>query len=243
MQIELHPNTVFFKGFSLGLIFFFVSCESSEPKPELLLESPDARLSYGIGFRMGKRMTSDGMPIDIAAYTAGLSDAIFNLEPSLTDKEIDQVMMSFQDQSRKKAEEKRLQVAESNKDEGRIYMSEMKTRGDVKVTASGLQYIVIESGEGESPTPTDSVEVHYEGRLIDGTIFDSSLSRNKSVTFRLNQVIPGWTEGLQLMKPGGRFKFIIPSELGYGEGGAGETIGPNATLLFDVELLEIIESD
>ncbi len=243
MQIDLYPSTVFFKGFSLSLIFFFVSCESSEPKPELLLESPDARLSYGIGFRMGKRMTSDEMPIDIAAYTAGLSDAILNLEPGLTDEEIDQAMMSFQDQNRKQAEEKRLQVAASNKDEGRRYMSEMKTRADVKVTASGLQYIVMESGEGESPTPTDSVEVHYEGRLIDGTIFDSSLARNKSVTFRLNQVIPGWTEGLQLMKPGGRFKFIIPSELGYGEGGAGETIGPNATLLFDVELLEVIESD
>ena len=243
MQINLHSSTVFFKAFFLGLLFFLVSCESAEPKPELLLESPHARLSYGIGFRMGKRMTADEMPIDIAAYTAGLSDAILNLEPGLTDEEIDQVMMSFQDQSRKQAEEKRLQVAESNKDEGRIYMSEMKTRGDVKVTASGLQYIVIDSGEGESPTLTDSVEVHYEGRLIDGTIFDSSLVRNKSVTFRLNQVIPGWTEGLQLMKPGGRFKFIIPSELGYGEGGAGETIGPNATLLFDVELIEVIEYD
>ena len=120
-----------------------------------------------------------------------------------------------------------------------MYMEEMSSNGDVQTTESGLQYIVIEPGEGDNPVAADSVEVHYEGRLIDGSVFDSSFERGQTVTFGLTQVIPGWTEGLQLMKPGSKFKFIIPPELGYGEGGAGQMIGPNATLVFDVELISI----
>ena len=119
-------------------------------------------------------------------------------------------------------------------------MDKMAVREEVQTTESGLQYIVVEPGEGESPVAEDSVEVHYEGRLIDDTVFDSSFERGQTVTFGLTQVIPGWTEGLQLMKPGAKFKFIIPPELGYGEGGAGQMIGPNATLLFDVELIAVV---
>ena len=122
-------------------------------------------------------------------------------------------------------------------------MAEMSGTEGVQTTESGLQYIVMESGEGESPVAADSVEVHYEGQLIDGTVFDSSFERGETVTFGLTQVIPGWTEGLQLMKPGGKFKFIIPPELGYGEGGAGQMIGPNATLRFDVELIAVVKAD
>tara|TARA_Y100000385_G_scaffold109015_1_gene113150 strand:- start:368 stop:742 length:375 start_codon:yes stop_codon:yes gene_type:complete len=122
-------------------------------------------------------------------------------------------------------------------------MEDLSAKGEVQTTESGLQYIVLESGEGESPFAADSVEVHYEGRLIDGTVFDSSFERGQTVTFGLTQVIPGWTEGLQLMKPGAKFKFIIPPELGYGEGGAGQMIGPNATLLFDVELIAVVPSE
>ena len=122
-------------------------------------------------------------------------------------------------------------------------MEEMSANEDVQTTESGLQYLVMEPGEGDNPVAADSVEVHYEGRLIDGSVFDSSFERGQTVTFGLTQVIPGWTEGLQLMKPGGKFKFIIPSELGYGEGGAGQMIGPNATLLFDVELIAVVKAD
>jgi FKBP-type peptidyl-prolyl cis-trans isomerase len=122
-------------------------------------------------------------------------------------------------------------------------MEDLSAKGEVQTTESGLQYIVLETGEGESPVAADSVEVHYEGRLIDGTVFDSSFERGQTVTFGLTQVIPGWTEGLQLMKPGAKFKFIIPPELGYGEGGAGQMIGPNATLLFDVELIAVVPSE
>ena len=119
----------------------------------------------------------------------------------------------------------------------------MSANEEVQTTASGLQYIVLEPGEGDNPVAADSVEVHYEGRLVDGTVFDSSFERGQTVTFGLTQVIPGWTEGLQLMKPGAKYKFIIPPELGYGEGGAGQTIGPNATLLFDVELIAVVKAD
>ena len=122
-------------------------------------------------------------------------------------------------------------------------MEEMSANEDVQTTESGLQYIVIEPGEGDNPVAADSVEVHYEGRLIDGSVFDSSIERGQTVTFGLTQVIPGWTEGLQLMKPGGKLKLIIPPELGYGAGGAGQMIGPNATLVFDVELISITPAD
>ncbi len=137
-------------------------------------------------------------------------------------------MSAFQERRQAEAEAERVEQAQSNLEAGRAY---------------GLQYIVMEPGEGDNPVAADSVEVHYEGRLIDGSVFDSSIERGETVTFGLTQVIPGWTEGLQLMKPGGKFKLIIPPELGYGEGGAGQMIGPNATLVFDVELISITPAE
>jgi len=119
------------------------------------------------------------------------------------------------------------------------YLAENKERAGVKTTASGLQYEVLKEGAGESPVATDTVAVHYEGRLTDGTVFDSSYQRGEPAVFRLDQVIPGWTEGVQLMKPGAKYRFTIPPELGYGPEGAGGVIPPNAVLVFDVELLAI----
>ena len=210
---------------------------------EVALESTDARLSYGIGLRMGQRMSADGMQVDVAAYAAGLEDAMTGAEAMLTDEEINTEMSAFQERRQSEAEAERMAQAQSNLEAGRAYMEEMSSNGDVQTTDSGLQYIVMEPGEGDSPVAADSVEVHYEGRLIDGSVFDSSFERGQTVTFGLTQVIPGWTEGLQLMKPGGKFKFIIPPELGYGEGGAGQMIGPNATLVFDVELISITSAE
>ena len=152
-------------------------------------------------------------------------------------------MSAFQERREAEAGAERVALAQSNLEAGRAYMAEMSGTEGVQTTESGLQYIVMEAGEGDSPVAADSVEVHYEGQLIDGTVFDSSFERGETVTFGLTQVIPGWTEGLQLMKPGGKFKFIIPPELGYGEGGAGQMIGPNATLRFDVELIAVVKAD
>lgn len=216
---------------------------TEEPKQEVVLETTDARLSYGIGLRMGQRMSADGMTVDIAAYAAGLEDAMTGAEAQLTDEEINTEMSAFQERRQAEAEAERVALAQTNLEAGRAYMEEMSAREEVQTTESGLQYIVVEPGEGENPVAEDSVEVHYEGRLIDGTVFDSSFERGQTVTFGLTQVIAGWTEGLQLMKPGAKYKFIIPPELGYGEGGAGQMIGPNATLLFDVELIAVVKAE
>ena len=220
-----------------------LGCDNAAKDQEVSLESTDARLSYGIGLRMGQRMSADEMIIDVAAYAAGLEDAMTGVDPKLTDEEINTEMTAFQERRQAEAAAERVATSQANLEAGRAYMDEMGAREEVQTTESGLQYIVMEAGEGENPVAADSVEVHYEGRLIDGTVFDSSFERGQTVTFGLTQVIPGWTEGLQLMKPGGKFKFIIPPELGYGEGGAGQMIGPNATLLFDVELIAVIKPE
>lgn len=227
----------------VGLMMALLGCGGASQEPEVTLESTDARLSYGIGLRMGQRMSADGMQVDVAAYAAGLEDAMIGAEAKLTDEEINTEMSAFQERRQAEAEAERVEQAQSNLEAGRAYMEEMSANEDVQTTESGLQYIVMEPGEGDNPVAADSVEVHYEGRLIDGSVFDSSIERGQTVTFGLTQVIPGWTEGLQLMKPGGKFKFIIPPELGYGEGGAGQMIGPNATLVFDVELISITPAD
>ena len=226
-----------------GLMVCLAGCGGAPKEQEVTLESTDAKLSYGIGLRMGQRMFADGMQVDVAAYAAGLEDAMTGSEAMLTDEEINTEMSAFQDRRQAEAEAERMAQAQSNLDAGRAYMEEMSANEDVQTTESGLQYIVTDPGEGDSPVAADSVEVHYEGRLIDGSVFDSSFERGQTVTFGLTQVIPGWTEGLQLMKPGGKFKFIIPPELGYGEGGAGQMIGPNATLVFDVELISITPAE
>ncbi len=213
----------------------------NEQPQQVVLETTDARVSYGIGLRMGQRMAADGMTVDVLAYAAGLEDALAGGEAMLTDDEINAEMTAFQERLQAEAEAERVALAQTNLAAGRAYMEEMSGREAVQTTESGLQYVVIEPGEGDSPVAEDSVEVHYEGRLIDGTVFDSSFERGQTVTFGLTQVIAGWTEGLQLMKPGSKFEFIIPPELGYGEGGAGEMIGPNATLVFDVELIAVVE--
>lgn len=232
-------------GLAVAALAFttILGCGAETEAEAVSLESTDARLSYGIGLRMGERMAADAMTIDVAAYAAGLEDAMTGVEPKLTEEEINAEMTAFQERRQAEAEAERTAVAQSNLEAGRAYMEDLSAKGEVQTTESGLQYIVLETGEGESPVAADSVEVHYEGRLIDGTVFDSSFERGQTVTFGLTQVIPGWTEGLQLMKPGAKFKFIIPPELGYGEGGAGQMIGPNATLLFDVELIAVVPSE
>ena len=223
-----------------ALLAMTLGCDGTSQEQEVVLEATDARLSYGIGQRMGQRMAADGMTIDVAAYAAGLEDAMAGAESKMTEEEINTEMTAYQERRQAQAEANRTALAQTNLEAGTAYMEEMSAREEVQKTESGLQYIVVEPGAGDNPVAEDSVEVHYEGRLIDGTVFDSSFERGQTVTFGLTQVIPGWTEGLQLMKPGGKFKFIIPPDLGYGEGGAGQMIGPNATLVFDVELIAVV---
>ena len=223
------------------------ACNESTTPPAAVEEAPAAaaletsqqRLSYGIAFGMGQRMQAESMPLDIDAFTLGLRDAIEGTEPRLTQEEIAAEMQAYQQKAQAEQQAAQAVTGEANRAKGAIFLTENATQEGVVVTESGLQYQVLEAGEGAKPGAEDTVEVHYRGTLIDGTEFDSSYTRGQTVSFGVGQVIPGWTEALQLMPVGSKYKLVIPSDLAYGAGGAGAMIGPNAVLIFEVELVSI----
>ncbi len=206
---------------------------------EVVLETSAQRLSYGIAYGLGERMAADALEVDVAAFTAGLSDALGQKQPRLTQEEIQAEMQAYQQKMMEQQQAQQDALAATNQAAADAFLAENGAREGVVVTESGLQYEVLEAGDGPKPGPEDTVEVHYRGTLVDGTEFDSSYSRGQTVTFGVGQVIPGWTEALQLMPVGSKWKLAIPPELGYGAGGAGQMIGPNAALVFDVELVSI----
>lgn len=204
-------------------------------KPESLQD----KASYTIGLNLGKSLKTNDIQANIDLIVKGLRDGLGGGAALLTDEEMQTTMQTLQTQVSAQQEAKHKALGEKNKAEGEAFLAKNKEKPGVKTTASGLEYEVISEGTGSMPKPTDSVTVNYKGTLMDGTVFDSSYDRKEPVTFVLNQVIPGWTEGVQLMKVGSKYKFYIPSALGYGERGAGNTIGPNAPLVFEVELISI----
>lgn len=207
------------------------------------LETEQQKLSYSLGLILGERLQADVDDLDIEAFTQGV-EAIYNEEtPLLNQEQMAEVMQAFQAQKMEEQRQATAKLAQDNLDKGKAYQDDNAKRDGVQVTDSGLQYEVLEAGEGASPEASDTVQVHYRGELIDGTQFDSSYARNEPVSFPLDGVIPGWTEGLQLMKEGGKSRLVIPAELAYGPGGMGNAIGPNETLVFEVELLEVNPSD
>lgn len=197
------------------------------------------KISYIFGLNLGNNWKNQDIEVDLDLLVKGIKDAAGGVRPAISETEIRTIMTGFQTEMRNKANEKRKVQGEKNKTEGAAFLAANKSKPGVTVTASGLQYKVLTEGKGESPKPTDTVTVNYRGTLIDGTEFDSSYSRNQPATFAVNGVIKGWTEALQLMKPGGKLQLTIPSELAYGEYGSGPKIGPSATLLFEVELVSI----
>lgn len=203
------------------------------------LENTDQRLSYGIAFGLGQRMAQDGMPMDIDAFIAGFRDGADGKEGKMTEEEIAAEMQSYQEKMVAEQQSVQAAMGEANLAAATAYLDENKAREGVVVTETGLQYEIVEAGEGAKPGAQDTVEVHYRGTLVDGTEFDSSYKRGETVTFGVGQVIPGWTEALQLMPAGSKWKLFIPPELGYGAGGAGQMIGPNSALIFEVELVSI----
>ncbi|RLA48556.1 MAG: hypothetical protein DRR04_01240 [Gammaproteobacteria bacterium] len=207
------------------------------------LETSAQRLSYGIAYSLGQRMATDGVPMDVDAFSAGLADGLEGIEARLTQDEISAEMQAYQEKAASEQAAAQAVVGEANKATAEAFLAENATKEGVVVTESGLQYEILEAGDGPKPTLEDSVEVHYRGTLVDGTEFDSSYGRNQTVTFGVGQVIPGWTEALQLMPVGSKWKLAIPPELGYGAGGAGQMIGPNAALVFEVELVAIPEAE
>ncbi len=220
-----------------------VACDQTTESTEMSLESQDQRISYGIALNMGRRMQAEGVPLDADAFAQGIRDAVSGAEAKMTDEEINAEMMAMQEQMQAEQEAEMQAAASANIEAGKAYLADNATAEGVQITDSGLQYRVIKEGDGAQPTAADSVEVHYEGRLINGNVFDSSYSRGQPVTFGVTQVIPGWTEALQLMKEGAEYELTIPSELAYGAGGAGGAIGPNEVLVFKVELLSVIAAD
>ncbi|WNL39115.1 FKBP-type peptidyl-prolyl cis-trans isomerase [Halomonas sp. PAMB 3232] len=201
-------------------------------------ETDEQRLAYSLGVTLGESMQADIEDLDIDTFTSGMRDVFEGNELALSEEEMMETLVAFQQRSMQEREEQAAEIAEMNQQEGEEYLAENAERGDVEVTESGLQYEVLESGDGESPGPEDTVEVNYEGMLLDGTVFDSSFERGESVTFQVNQVIEGWQEALQMMSVGDKWMIYIPSELAYGENGQGP-IGPNEMLTFRVELLGI----
>lgn len=197
------------------------------------------RASYIIGLNLGQSLKSQEVPVTVDLIVQGLRDGLTGANALLTPEEIQAAMQEFQQQLQAQQQTKRQAAAEKNMKESQAFLDQNKAKQGVTTTASGLQYEVVKEGAGESPKPTDRVTVHYRGTLPDGTVFDSSYDRNEPATFPVNGVIPGWVEALQLMKPGAKYKLVIPPALAYAERGAGGEIGPNQVLVFDVELISV----
>lgn len=196
------------------------------------------KVSYCIGLSIGTGLKRQGIDVKDESFLNGFKDALSGAKPRMSDEEMNSTMQAFQQEMRSKAQAKAKDAGEKNKKAGEEFLSQNKKKKGVQVTKSGLQYEVITEGKGDKPKATDTVVAHYRGTLIDGKEFDSSYKRNEPAEFALNQVIPGWTEGLQLMSVGSKYRFVIPSELAYGQNGPGE-IGPDATLVFEVELVGV----
>jgi FKBP-type peptidyl-prolyl cis-trans isomerase len=203
------------------------------------LATPEQRLSYGIALGLGQRMRADGMKLDVNAFQMGLTDGLTDAKPRLTQQEIAAEMKAYQEKATAEHEAAQAELGKKNAAESAAFLAKNGAREGVVTTDSGLQYEILTEGTGPIPGPEDTVKVHYTGTLVDGTKFDSSVDRGEPVTFGVGQVIPGWTEALQLMPVGSKWKLAIPADLAYGSGGAGRVIGPNAALIFEVELLGI----
>lgn len=198
------------------------------------------QFSYSYGYLMGRNNTDALTDLNLDIFYQGLQEGAQSKTARLTDEEMAKAINDY----KKTLEAKQLvefqKTGQLNAQAGAAFLADNAKKSGVITTKSGLQYQVLKEGNGQKPKATSRVKVNYEGRLLDGTVFDSSIARNHPVEFQLSQVIAGWTEGLQTMKEGGKTRFFIPANLAYGEVGAGDTIGPNSTLIFDIELLQVL---
>ena len=223
-------------AFYLLLLAGFASAELQE------LKTDKEKTSYSMGVATGTQMKRQSIDVDVDIFAKGLKDSISGGKLQMTEQEIQETLKTFQQALAAKQAEKSKQLADSNRKEGEAFLSENKKKEGVKTLPSGLQYKMLTEGSGKMPKETDTVTTHYRGTLLDGTEFDSSFKRGQPASFPVNGVIKGWTEALQLMKEGSKWQLFIPSDLAYGERGAGGQIGPNATLIFEVELISINSS-
>ena len=200
------------------------------------------KLSYALGMSMGHNFKGTGIKtLNSADFAAGVASVYDGVKPEMTFDEAKRIVNEYFAKLEAEMQAEAAKQGEVNRKNGEAFLTENAKREGIKVTESGLQYEVLESGKGDSPKASDNVEVHYTGKLIDGTVFDSSVERGVPASFGVTQVIPGWVEALQLMHEGDKWRLYIPSDLAYGPNGAGGVIGPNMTLTFDVELLRVIK--
>jgi FKBP-type peptidyl-prolyl cis-trans isomerase FklB len=221
------------------------AAETASPAVEEVspLASLDQRLSYIVGENMAAQFTRDGITLDTDSLALAVADVVAGNEPRLSEEDKRNTITEIQARSQAKQKAESDFLAAKNTEEGAAYLAENGKKEGVTTTESGLQYKEVTAGEGEAPSENDTVTVHYKGTLVDGTVFDSSYDRGQPATFPVIGVIPGWTEALQLMNVGDKFELAIPSALAYGPGGTGPVIGPNAALIFEVELLEIAKAE
>lgn len=220
----------------IALSISIVACQSNTQN-KVELKSQNDSVSYSIGMSIGQNLKMQSIQIEPTIVAQGIKDILDSTKTMMSEEEAQSCMMEFQKKMMSKQEETMKAQSDKNKTEGISFLEENKKNAGITVTASGLQYKVEKMGTGKKPAATDTVTVHYRGTLINGTEFDSSIKRGEPTTFPLNQVIKGWTEGVQLMPVGSKFTFYIPAELAYGERGAGNLIGPSSALIFEVELI------
>jgi FKBP-type peptidyl-prolyl cis-trans isomerase len=220
----------------IALLVVGVTFSFAQDKPSVFKTKKQV-VSYAMGYNMGRQLKAMAQELDIDIVMQGLKDCTLGNKEKIPVAEMQKVLKEFYNEYTKKLQEKKRVQGEKNVAEGEAFLKKNAQKPGVKVTKSGLQYLVIKEGKGPKPKPTDTVTVHYRGTLINGKEFDSSYKRGEPIKFPLNRVIRGWTEGLQLMSAGAKYKLFIPSKLAYGERGAGTDIAPNAVLIFDVELL------
>jgi FKBP-type peptidyl-prolyl cis-trans isomerase len=222
----------------VALCLGFIACQKGTQEKAKLTTLKDS-ISYSIGMDIGKNLKSQSVDVEVELLARGIKDILDSNKTVLNDEQVRASMMALQNQLRAKQEQKMKAMGEKNKKDGEAFLSENKKKEGVVTLPSGLQYKIIKTGSGKKPKATETVTVNYRGTLIDGTEFDSSFKRGQPATFPLHGVIKGWIEAIQLMPVGSKWQLFVPSELGYGEPGAGGIIGPNCTLIFEVELLSI----
>jgi FKBP-type peptidyl-prolyl cis-trans isomerase len=225
---------------SLAVAALVAPLHAEDKAPATTLKDARDKAGYSIGVNIGSSMKRDGVDLNLDALVAGLRDAFTGGKQQLTPEEQQAALQAFQQEMQTKLAGAEKGKGDAAKKAGEDFLAANKSKEGVKTTKSGLQYKVLTEGKGDSPKATDSVTVHYRGTLVDGTEFDSSYKRGEPTTFPVNGVIPGWTEALQLMKPGAKYQLFIPSELAYGDRGTPDgSIPGNSTLIFEVELLKV----
>jgi FKBP-type peptidyl-prolyl cis-trans isomerase FklB len=222
---------------TVAIMLMAIGCYAADKKPEM--KTLKEKVSYGIGLSIGKDFKRQDIDVDLDLLKRGIEDGLAGATPLLSSDQLKETMQAFQKEMRAKHQARNKALGEKNQKEGEAFLAANAKKEGVKTLPGGLQYKIIKKGTGKTPTVNDSVTVNYRGTLLDGTVFDSTYKRGAPATFQVNRVIPGWTEALQHMKEGAKWKLFIPPNLAYGARGAGSAIGPNAVLIFDVELIKV----